>query len=85
MAQYDPNKRYTWGPDSKFELSGQDFGLILNTIRTFLGTEEAGRYQLMTRANDIIERLMEEGVKNDVVVEAEAPAEVPPISMTPVK
>jgi len=43
MAQYDPNKRYTWGPDSKFEISGQDFGLILNTVRTFLASEEAGK------------------------------------------
>ncbi len=77
MAQYDPNKRYTWGPDSKFELSGQDFGLILNTVRTFLATEEAGKYQLMMRTNEIIEKLMKEGVTNEVIVEApetEAPA-----------
>ncbi len=70
MAQYDPNKRYTWGPDSKFELSGQDFGLILNTVRTFLATEEAGKYQLMMRTNEIIEKLMKEGVTNEVIVEA---------------
>lgn len=70
MAQYDPNKRYTWGPDSKFELSGQDFGLILNTVRTFLASEEAGKYQLMMRANEIIEKLMKEGVTNEVIVEA---------------
>lgn len=76
MAQYDPNKRYTWGPDSKFEISGQDFGLILNTVRTFLASEEAGKYQLMMRTNEVIERLMEQGVTADVIVEAPAEQEV---------
>lgn len=75
MAQYDPNKRYTWGPDSKFEISGQEFGLILNTVRTFLASEEAGKYQLMMRANDIIEKLMEKGVESDIIVEAAQPSE----------
>ena len=43
MATYDPNKRYTWTPEDKFELTGQEFGLILNTVRTYLMSEEADR------------------------------------------
>ena len=86
MAQYDPNKRYTWGPDSKFEISGQDFGLILNTVRTFLASEEAGKYQLMMRTNEVIEKLMEEGVTADVIVEApETPAPAPAPTLEAVK
>ena len=36
MATYDPNKRYTWTPNDKFELSGAEFGLILNAFRATL-------------------------------------------------
>jgi len=71
MAQYDPNKRYTWAPEDKFELSGQEFGLILNTIRTFLASEEAAKYQLMMQANNVIENLMAKGVENETIKEAE--------------
>ena len=78
MAKYDPNKRYTWGPDSKFELSGQEFGLILNTIRTFLASEEAAKYQLMVQANNVIESMMEKGVESENIKEApEQPAVEP--------
>jgi hypothetical protein len=83
MAQYDPNKRYTWGPEDKFELSGQEFGLFLNTVRTFLASEEAGKYQLMMRANEVIENLMAQGVEKGTVKEASDPVETP--KMEPVK
>lgn len=76
MAQYDPNKRYTWAPEDKFELSGQEFGLFLNTVRTFLATEEAGKYQLMMRANDVIEQIMAKGVETGTVKESPEPPQV---------
>ena len=69
-AQYNPNSRYTWKPEDKFEISGQEFGLILNMVRSYLATEEAGKYQLMMRTNEVIEKLMEQGVTADVIVEA---------------
>jgi len=77
MAQYDPNKRYTWAPEDKFELSGQEFGLILNTVRTFLASEEAAKYQLMMQANNVIEGLMAKGVENDTIKEAPEPTAEP--------
>ncbi len=58
MAQYDPNKRYTWTPEDKFELTGQEFGLILNTIRSYLMSEDAARYNLMLQTNEVIENIM---------------------------
>jgi len=75
MAQYDPAKRYTWTPEDVFEISGQDFGLILNTVRSYLSSEEAARFQLMMKANEVIEKLMIAGVEADIIKEVEAPIE----------
>jgi hypothetical protein len=76
MAQYDPAKRYTWTPEDTFEISGQDFGLILNTVRSYLSSEEAARFQLMMKANEVIEKLMIAGVEADIIKEVEAEAPV---------
>lgn len=70
MAQYDPNKRYTWGPEDKFELNGREFGLILNTLRAVLNTEEAAKIILAQQANAAIEAVMAKGVEMDIVKEA---------------
>ncbi len=70
MATYDPNKRYTWTPNDKFELNGNEFGLILNAFRALLATEEAGRILLANEANQAIERALAAAVEADVVKEA---------------
>jgi len=75
MAQYDPAKRYTWTPEDTFTLTGQQFGLILNTVRAYLSSEEAARFQLMMKANEVIEKLMIAGVEADIIKEVEAPVE----------
>ncbi len=78
MAQYDPNKRYTWTPEDKFELTGQEFGLILNTIRSYLMSEDAARYNLMLQTNEVIQNIMAKGVEADIIKEApQEPAEAP--------
>lgn len=69
MAIYDPAKKYTWTPEDTFTISGQDFGLILNTVRAYLSSEEAARFQLMIKTNEVIEKLLKTGVENDVIVE----------------
>lgn len=69
MATYDPAKKYTWTPEDTFTMSGQDFGLILNTVRSYLSSEEAARFQLMMKTNEVIEKLMIEGVEADVIKE----------------
>jgi hypothetical protein len=75
MAQYNPNAKYTWTPEDTFTLTGQEFGLILNTVRAYLSSEEAARFQLMLQANQVIEKLMIENVEADVIKEVteEAP------------
>jgi hypothetical protein len=77
MAQYDPAKRYTWTPEDTFTISGQDFGLFLNTVRSYLSSEEAARFQLMIKANEVIEKIMVSGVEADIIkeVQEEAPIE----------
>jgi hypothetical protein len=70
MATYDPSKRYTWTPTDKFELSGAEFGLILNTLRAVLNTEEAAKILLANQANEAIERVLAAAVEADVVKEA---------------
>jgi hypothetical protein len=71
MATYDSSKRYTWTPEDKFELSGAEFGLILNTLRSILNTEEAARILLANEANQVVERVMAKAVEDDIVKEAE--------------
>lgn len=79
MAKYDPSKRYTWTPEDKFTLSGAEFGLFLNTVRAYLSSEEASRFQLMIQANQVIEKIMIEGVEADIIKEVveESPKEFP--------
>lgn len=69
MATYNPSSRYTWTPEDTFTLTGQQFGLILNTVRAYLSSEEAARFQLMMQANEVIEKLMIDGVENDTIKE----------------
>jgi len=82
-AQYNPNNRYTWKPEDKFEISGQEFGLILNMVRSYLATEEAGKFQMMMQTNDVIEKLMKKGVESGTIVEA--PQEQPPVQPQPLE
>ena len=58
MAQYDSSKKYTWTPEDTFTLTGSEFGLFLNTVRAYLSSEEAARFQLMMQANQVIEKVM---------------------------
>jgi hypothetical protein len=73
MAIYDANKRYTWTPEDTFTLTGAEFGLVLNTVRAYLASEEAARFQLMVQTNDAIERVMSRAVELDIVKEVEEP------------
>jgi hypothetical protein len=66
---YDPNKKYTWGPEDQFTLSGNEFGLILNSLRAVLGTAEASRVMLAHNANNIIEQMVQRAVEAGVAVE----------------
>ena len=73
MSNYDPTKKYTWSLEDKFELSGKDFGLMLNTVRAILNTEEAIKYRLLFQTNDMLETLMASSIESGMVKEAPEP------------
>ena len=77
MANYNPNRQYTWMNEDKFEITGRDLNLFLHTIRSILSTEEAGRILLADKANDVIERLMTEYVEKDIIKEVVEKEEEP--------
>jgi hypothetical protein len=66
---FDPNKKYTWAIDSEFTLSGNDFGILLNSLRAILSTEEAQRVLLADKASQIMEATLAKAVENGSVVE----------------
>lgn len=69
MAKYDPNKQYKWDEETEFNMSGNEFGLILNTLRTVLGTPEAQKILLMNQANDTIEEVLKRYVETGQIKE----------------
>jgi hypothetical protein len=80
MATYDPNKTYTWGPDTKFVLSGQDFSLVLHTIRGILSTKEASNVVLAYELNKKIEAMLGDAVAEGKVVEAAPQGQEEPVA-----
>ena len=69
--KYDPNKKYTWSTDDIFVINGAEFGVILNSLRSQLATEEAARILLANRANNTIEQVLARSVEAGVIKEAE--------------
>lgn len=72
---YDPNKTYTWGPDTKFVLTGQDFSLLLHTMRGILSTKEASNVVLAYEMNKKIEAMLGDAVAEGKVVEVQPPTD----------
>jgi hypothetical protein len=67
---YDPNKKYTWSPEDQFTFTGGEFGLILNTLRSILGTEEAAKILMANQANNAVEGVFAKAVESGMVKEA---------------
>lgn len=69
VPTFDPNKKYTWSADHDFVIKGGEFGLILNSLRTIIGTEEAARILLAQKASEAIEGVLARGVEEGAVTE----------------
>ena len=67
--KYDPNLKYTWKPSDKFEMSGEQFSMILNSFRTILSTPEAQRILFIHHANNAVEDIIAKAVEEGVIVE----------------
>lgn len=77
MSKYDPRKQYKWERDTKFEMDGNEFGLILNTFRTILKSREAQEILLINEANNVIENVLGKAVDSGVVNEAPSESVAP--------
>lgn len=67
--KYDPSKKYTWTPNDQFVLTGEQFGLILNSLRGIISTPEAGKILLAAEANNSLEQVLAQAVEAGVVKE----------------
>lgn len=71
--KYNPMSKYSWTPQDVFELSGEQFGMVLNAFRAVLSTPEAQRILLIDKANEAIESAMALAVEKGIVVEVSEP------------
>lgn len=67
--KFDPTKKYTWHQDVNFTISGNDFGLLLNTLRSITSTKEAQTIILANEAADVLEKTLANGVEAGIIVE----------------
>ena len=68
-TKYDPSKRYSWTPEDRFELTGDQFGTTLNALRAIIGTPESRRILDLSKANDVFEEVIAKAVEDGVVLE----------------
>jgi hypothetical protein len=71
---YDPTKRYTWSPEEKIELTGQEFATILNSVRSVLNLPEAPAIILADRANTVLDSIMAKNLESGIIKVADEPS-----------
>jgi hypothetical protein len=67
--KFDPTKKYTWSPETNFTISGHEFGLLLNTLRSITSTKEAQTIILAHEAGNALEKTLASGVESGIIVE----------------
>ena len=67
--KFDSNKKYSWSPNDTFILSGSEFGIVLNSLRGTLATQEAARILLANEAHNVIEGALAKAVEAGIVKE----------------
>ena len=72
---YDPSQKYVWSPNEKIELTGQEFALMLNSIRSILNLPEAPAIILADKANSAIDAVMAKNVESGKIKPAETSTE----------
>jgi hypothetical protein len=71
VATYDPNKNYNWQPNSIFMFTGEEFGLMLNSLRSILNTPEARRVLVADKASQALESALARAVEMGMAKEIE--------------
>jgi hypothetical protein len=72
---YDPSQKYVWSPNEKIELTGQEFALMLNSIRSILNLPEAPAIILADKANTAIDAVMVKNIESGKIKPADTPVE----------
>ena len=67
---FDPAKKYLWAGTDEFNLSGHEFGVILNAFRAILSTPEATAMFKAAQASDLVEQVLARAVEAGVAKEA---------------
>ena len=67
--KFDPTKKYAWSPETNFTITGHEFGLLLNTLRSITSTKEAQTIILAHEAGDVLEKTLASGVESGIIVE----------------
>jgi hypothetical protein len=78
MNKYDPNKQYKWEETDKFVFNGNQFGLLLNTLRNVISTPEAQQILLAAKAETEMSKILSEAVENGIVKEVKPEIEAGP-------
>lgn len=83
---FDPQKDYSWKMEDRFEMSGKEFGLMLNAFRAILSTEKAQEILLVNEANKQADAILRRGYELGIVKEGSTPADaIPPVPFNPPK
>ena len=69
--EFDPRKKYTWSSDTTFTLSGNQFGMLLNTVRAVLSTREAQIVMMAADSSDVLDGIMAEYVAKGAITEVQ--------------
>lgn len=69
VPTFDPTKKYQWTPETSFAMNGQEFAVMLNTLRGLLGTEFAQSIIAAQAASEAMEKLLKDAVEDGRAVE----------------
>lgn len=69
--RYDPTKNYRWEPETQFLVSGNDFGLILNSVRNVLLSPEAQAILRLEQAAKALENSLARAIEIGLVKESD--------------
>jgi len=67
--KFDPNKGYKWKPSDTFYFSGEDYSVILSTLRSILETKEARTIFLAQQASEALQKSLANSVENGIAQE----------------
>jgi hypothetical protein len=69
VPTFDPTKKYQWTPETTFAMNGQEFAVMLNTLRGLLSTEFAQSIIAAQAASEAMENLLKGAVEDGRAVE----------------